>query len=178
MKHKFLAVLLALVAALCLCFGLVACNGNEGENPEGENPSTETDGDKDKDKESDKETDKGIAGKTFVFYEVKCEGMDADLLEEYRVNNQTLTYSFATDGTATSTASMHGMTVETHLTYTVNGNEVTLTTVSMTMNGKAQEIPTPAPTAKGTYDGTALTCVSTTQAGLTLIIVLHEKAAS
>ena len=30
MKHKFLTVLLAIVTALCLCFGLAACGGNGG----------------------------------------------------------------------------------------------------------------------------------------------------
>ncbi len=61
MKRNFLAVLLTLAAVLCLCFGLVACGGNNGSKGEG-GSSVEQGGEQQPDEGGEDKTDLGTEG--------------------------------------------------------------------------------------------------------------------
>ena len=191
MKHKFLALILALAATLCLCFGLVACDKTGGGQTAGGGQTNETaGGETEKDTagdetekdtagdETEKDTEeKGIAGTTFVFYDITCEGMDEALLQEYKQRNLSQKCTFNDDGTAVMTASAGGANLAYTLTYTVNGNDVTLTVTALTVNGEASPLHDPAPTMQCTYDGTNFVMLSPLQDGSTLHLIMHEKAA-
>ena len=166
---KFLAILFAAL----MCLALVACgeSGTNGENGDGQS-SEQTGDNNDGDEKGD-----GLAGKTFVVYDVECEGMDAALLQEYKQRNLSQKCTFNDDGTAVMTASAGGANLAYTLTYTVNGKDVTLTVTSLTVNGEASPLPDPAPTMQCTYDGTNFVMLSPLQDGSTLHLIMREKTA-
>ncbi len=182
MKHKFLAAMFALAVALCLCFGLGACGEKTPETPsdgsqteQGGSGNEQGSGIEGSGTEQGSGEETSLAGKTFVFYDVQCEGMDATLLEEYRGHNRGLEYTFHADGTALLKADDGEMKIEQVATYTVNGDTVTITSVSVTMNGVTQQVPADAPAITCTFDGTNFTVINTVQGGLTLKVILRAK---
>lgn len=121
----------------------------------------------------------GLAGKTFVFADVISDGMDADTKAEYIRMNKGIVFAFGTDGTVNETVASQaeGMpNMEMSGTYVIDGQNVTLTPISVTMDGVPGDPSSMSNTlGKITFDGTNLIVLADNGQGAIIKFIFKEK---
>ena len=121
----------------------------------------------------------GLAGKTFVFADVVSNGMDAETKAEYVRMNKGIVFAFGTDGTVNETiaAQTEDMpNTEVVATYVINGQNVTITPISVTIDGVPGD-PSSMSNVWGavTFDGTDLVVLTDNGHGMIIKFIFKEK---
>lgn len=122
-----------------------------------------------------------LAGKTFVLVKVQCEtALDNNTLQSFFDMNKGTVYVFGTDGTVTQTVTSQaqGMpNVVTVATYAIDGQDVTFTIQSVTINDVEQDITNmPAP-GKITFDGKDLEVITDNGQGYVFHLIFNAQQA-